>query len=179
MHERISKNFYISDFSKHLKAYLWHFQQCRMNRTPRHRSFGALQPILTPPFLFHTISVDFILDLPKIPLEGWNVILTVTEKLYKSVTMIPGKSTWSTQKWGTALISRLLLILWGLPRAIISDRDSKFTSDIWQGIFSALDVTMLFSTAYHPQTDGVSERTNQQIEIAMRYMCACLEDTSK
>lgn len=179
IHERLSNNFFLFNFTKALKAYLWHCRECQLNRTPRHRPFGSLQPILTPPFLFHTISIDFILALPKTPLEEWDVVMTVTDKLSKAITILPGKSNWTAEEWGIALIYHLLYILWGLPRAIISDRDRKFTSSMWRGIFSKLNVNLLFSTSWHPQTDGASERTNQQIEIAMRYLCACLENLTE
>jgi hypothetical protein len=58
---------------------------------------------------------------------------------------------------------------WGVPKAIISDRDPKFLAEMWKGIFRRLGTKLLTSTAYHPQTDGQSERTNQTIEIAIRY----------
>lgn len=62
----------------------------------------------------------------------------------------------------------LLLSIGGFPKAIISDRDSEFLSDLWEAIFKTLGTNLLVSTAYHPQTDGQSEPTNQTIEIALR-----------
>ncbi|KAI1000712.1 hypothetical protein K3495_g7486 [Podosphaera aphanis] len=147
IHERISNTLYMFNITKALRAHLWHCRECQVNRTPRHPPFGNLQPILTPPYLFHTISIDFILALPKTPLEGWDFVMTITDKFSKVITILPGKSNWSAEEWGTNLVSHLMLVLWGLPRAIISDRDRKFTSSIWRGIFSKLGVTMLFSTA--------------------------------
>lgn len=58
---------------------------------------------------------------------------------------------------------------WGIPRAIISDRDPKFMSSFWRKLFQLLDTKLLVSTAYHPQTDGSSECTNQTVELALRY----------
>ena len=74
------------------------------------------------------------------------------------------------------MLDKLADINWGLPRAIISDRDRKFVSDLWKRIFEALKTKLLISTAYHPQTDSLSERTNQTAEIALRYFIATLED---
>ena len=65
---------------------------------------------------------------------------------------------------------------WGMPKAIISDRDRKFLSSMWTTIFTKLGTSLLYSTAYHPQTDGASEITNQRVEIAFRYYIATLED---
>jgi hypothetical protein len=58
---------------------------------------------------------------------------------------------------------------WGIPSAIISDRDAKFLSSFWRTIFKQMGTKLLTSTAYHPQTDGASERTNQTVEVALRY----------
>ncbi|KAI6250652.1 hypothetical protein HI914_00196 [Erysiphe necator] len=68
IHEQIANNFYLFNLSKRLRTYLWHCPECKLYYTPRHQSFGSLQPIFTPPVLFHTISIDFILALPKTPL---------------------------------------------------------------------------------------------------------------
>lgn len=54
--------------------------------------------------------------------------------------------------------------------AIISDRDAKFLSEFWKGLFKRLDTKLLTATSYHPQTDGQSERSNQTVEIALRYL---------
>lgn len=176
-HERITANFYMFNISKKLRAYLYHCHLCRVSSTPRHQPYGNLQPILTPPYLFHTISIDFILALPRTP-DLFDCALTVTNKLSKAITIIPGKTNWSAPQWGNALIQHLLTILWGVPRAIISDRDRKFISEVWRGMMDALGVKLLFSTAWHPQTDGASERTNQTVDIALRYYLASLEDNT-
>ena len=65
---------------------------------------------------------------------------------------------------------------WGLPRVIISDRDRKFVGELWRQILKALNVDLLYSTAWHPQTNGMSERSNQTAEIALRYYIATLDD---
>jgi hypothetical protein len=102
--------------------------------------------------------------------------MSVTCKFSKRVTLIPGKSTWKAKDWAIALLSRLELMDWGLPKAIIFDRDRKFLADLWKIIFDRLGVKLLYSTAYHPQTDGQSERTNQTVEIALRYHLASIQD---
>ena len=71
-------------------------------------------------------------------------------------------------------MTRLQKVDWGLPKQIISDRDPKFLSMVWKTIFKQLGVKLLYSIAYHPQTDGTSERINQIVEIAMRFWIATL-----
>ncbi len=71
------------------------------------------------------------------------------------------------------------LIDWGLLGELIIDRDPKFLSKFWTALFAKLRVKLLYSTAYHPQTDGASERTNQTVEIALRFFVHAMDDPSR
>ena len=174
-YERVAVSYYLRNLSGLLRDYLKHCPKCQVNQTRRHAPYGNLQPILSPPIPFHTITIDFILALP-LTRDKLNCALTTTCKFSKRITIIPGKITWSAKDWALALLQRLNLADWGLPKVIISDRDGKFLADLWQAIFQRLGVSLLYSTAYHPQTDGQSERTNQSIEIALRHYIATLDD---
>ena len=171
----INDSWYIRNLTKHLRLYLLHCPQCQVFQTRRHKPYGSMQPIDSPPAPFHTITMDFILALPT-TLDKFDSILTVTDKFSKRVTLIPGKATFTAAEWAKVLLSRLELLDWGIPKVIISDRDRKFLSAIWKTLFNELGVKLLYSTAYHPQTDGQSERTNQTIEIALRFYLAGLEN---
>ena len=81
------------------KRYIDHCPECLKNGTRRHRPYGSLQPILTPPIPFHTITIDFIMALPISSPEGYNVIMTVTDKFTKRIGFIPGKDTWTAEQW--------------------------------------------------------------------------------
>ena len=175
--EIISRQWYIRNLTKHLRDYIRHCPQCQLYQTPRHLPHGSLQPILTPPVPYHTLTIDFILTLPK-SAKGYDCILSVTDKFSRKVTLIPGMSTFTAEEWGRRLLRRLQKIDWGLPKQIISDRDRKFLSDLWTALFNALGVKLLYSTAYHPQTDGSSERTNQTVEIALRFWISTLDDVA-
>jgi hypothetical protein len=108
--------------------------------------------------------------------EGYNMIMTVTDTFTKRIAFIPGKNTWTAEQWGVALLRMLLTNDWGIPKEIISDKDPKFLSAVWMAIFEGLKVRLLYSTAYHPQSDGQSERTNQTAEIAFRYLIPALSN---
>lgn len=97
-------------------------------------------------------------------------MLTVTCKFSRRITLIAGKSTYSASQWANVLLDRLLVADWGLPEAIISNRDAKFLSDMWTTFFKRLGTKLLTSTAYHLQTDRLSERTNQTVKIALRFL---------
>jgi len=124
------------------------------------------------------IVMDFILALSK-ALSGEDTLLTITCKFSKKVTLIPGLETWTARDWGKAIVLRLIDMDWGIPKAIISDRDPKFLSELWAGLFHELGTKLLYAAAYHPQSDGQSERTNQTVESALRYYLHAMEDPRK
>ena len=169
-YERIVQNYYMRHLTRRLKRYILHYPECQLNQTKRHAPYGSLRPVLTPPRIFHTITIDFVLALPAL-LSGLNALLTVTCKFSKKVTMVSGKDTWDASQWAVALLYELTD--WGVPCAIVSDRDPKFMSQLWKTIFQTIGTDLMVSTAYHPQSDGQSERTNQTVEIALRYHLAC------
>ena len=105
--------------------------------------------------------------------------MSVTCKFSKRVTLIKGKDTFTAKDWAHAFLARLDFVDWGLPGELITDRDPKFLTKFWTSLFEKLGVKLLYSTAYYPQTDGSSERTNQTVEIALRFFVHALIDPSK
>ena len=165
-YNRLAETLYIPRLSRKLRRYIEHCPSCQLSQTKRHRPYGELVPIKSPPYPFHTIAIDFILGLP----GEMDVILTVTDKFSRRVLTIPGKSTYNASQWGELLLAALLQADWGIPVGVVSDRDPKFLSDLWRAVFKQLGTALLVSTAWHPQTDGASERTNQTVEIALRFL---------
>jgi hypothetical protein len=151
---------------------------CQHNRTLRERPYGELQPIWTVSIPYHTIAMDFILALPVVPAIGlWKLkgfdffdsIMTQTCKASRKSLLLPGYSTYTAKEWATLCVMMWLLLDWGIPRGVISDRDRKFLLEFWRGTFQTLGTKLLYSTAWHPQTDGALERKNQTVEIALQY----------
>ena len=125
--------------------------------------------------LFFTLTLNFVLAFP-LTKQGFNAIMSVTCKFSKRVTLIEGADTWSAEQWVQGFLKCLDLIDWGLPKELITDRDPKFLSKFWAELFASRGVKLLYSMAYHPQTDGSSKRTNQTVEIALRFFIHALED---
>ena len=98
-----------------------------------------MQPIYTLPIPFHTLTIDFILAMPVTP-EGFDCAMSITCKFSKRNTFIPGKTTWTAAEWATALLDRLEIGDWGIPKVILSDRDPKFLSELWTSLFEQLKV---------------------------------------
>jgi transposase InsO family protein len=110
---------------------------------------------------FTSIAMDFIVKLPIS--HGYDSILTITDTFSKACIFIPCNKT--IDAVGTALLyTTHVLPHYGLPLRIISDQDPQFTASVIQELFRSLSIQHNRSTAYHPQTDGQSERSNQKLE---------------
>ena len=100
-------------------------------------------------------------------IKGYNCTLIITDKFIKRITIMLEKDTWNAEEWVRLMLTSLTD--WGISKAIISDWDLKFMSDLWKAIFKSMRTRILMSTAYHSQTDEQSERMNQSVKIALRY----------
>jgi hypothetical protein len=110
---------------------------------------------------FTSVAMDFIVKLPIS--EGYDSILTITDTFSKACIFIPCNKTINAAK--TALLyATYVLPHYGLPSCIISDQDPHFLATIIQELCCILSIQHNTSTAYHPQTDGQSERSNQKME---------------
>jgi len=114
------------------------------------------------------------MDLPPCSREGsrdlFDTIMTVTDKFSKAVRFIPRRKDWSAVDWSKHFYEDVVLNGWGFRHTIISDRDKRFLSGLWQALLSRAGVKSLTTTAYHPNADGQSERTNQTLEVMLRYL---------
>ncbi|KAL0539845.1 hypothetical protein IC582_024066 [Cucumis melo] len=139
---------------------------CQQVKAARQKPAGLLQPLSIPEWKWENVSMDFITGLPR-TLRGFTVIWVVVDRLTKSAHFVPGKSTYTASKWAQLYMSEIVR-LHGVPVSIVSDRDARFTSKFWKGLQTAMGTTLDFSTAFHPQTDGQTERLNQVLEDMLR-----------
>ena len=149
---------------------------CLRVKPSKQKPNGLLRPVAIPQRKWTDLSMDFITGLPDS--EGFNAILTVVDRLTKGRHYIPCKwGEGGTSAEETAwLMIREVFAAHGLPLSIISDRGSQFVSYLWQALCKRLGITSKLSTAYHPQTDGQSERANQDIERGLRAYCNYHQD---
>nr|GEV19940.1 putative reverse transcriptase domain-containing protein [Tanacetum cinerariifolium] len=135
------------------------------------RPSGLLQQPEIPVWKWERITMDFIIGLPRTP-SGYDSIWVIVDRLTKSAHFLPVKTTDSLEKL-TQLYLKEVVCQHGVPISIISDRDNKFTSRFWRSLQEALGMRLDMSTAYHPETDGQSERIIQTMEDLLR---ACVID---
>ncbi|KAF7776543.1 hypothetical protein Agabi119p4_4936 [Agaricus bisporus var. burnettii] len=124
-----------------------------------------MQPIKGPSATkpFTQISMDLITDLP--PSDGYDAILSIVDHgLTKGIILTPTRKTATADDIAEMLINKVFS-KYGTPQKIISDRDPRFAAKSMQRLYEKLNIKPAFSTAYHPQTDGTTERYNQEIEF--------------
>jgi hypothetical protein len=116
-----------------------------------------------------SISMDFITDLPLS--NGHNEIMVIVDRFTKMCHFVPLKSESKKAADCAKVFLREIWRLHGLPNSIVSDRDARFTFKFWETLMDLLKVKRSMSTAFHPQTDGQTERVNQTIEQYLRIFC--------
>lgn len=145
-------------------------RQCDTCQHAKHtntRPGGLLQPLPVPDGAWRDITMDFIDGLPLS--EGFDVILVVVDRFTKYAHFVPLRHPYSAPKVARVFVDSVVK-LHGMPHSITSDRDPIFTSNFWKLLFKSLGTKLQFTTAYHPQTDGQSERVNQCLEMFLRCM---------
>jgi transposase InsO family protein len=110
--------------------------------------------------------MDFIVGLPRTQ-SGYDSIWVIIDRLIKVAYFIPVKTTYFGPQLVELYMSRIVY-LHGVPKKIVSDRGTQFTSRFWERLHETLDTQLRFSSAYHPQTDGQIERVNHILEDMLR-----------
>ncbi|KAL0550383.1 hypothetical protein IC582_014893 [Cucumis melo] len=166
MYQDLKRVYWWRNMKKEVAEFVSKCLVCQQVKAPRQKPAGLLQPLSIPEWKWENVSMDFITGLPR-TLRGFTVIWVVVDRLTKSAHFVPGKSTYTASKWAQLYMSEIVR-LHGVPVSIVSDRDARFTSKFWKGLQTAMGTRLDFSTAFHPQTDGQTERLNQVLEDMLR-----------
>jgi transposase InsO family protein len=113
--------------------------------------------------------MDFIVGLPNTS-QKHDSIWVIIDRLTKTAHFLPVQTTYSAKKYAEVYLDQIVR-LHGVPKTIISDRGAQFIARFWEQLQSALGTKLIRSSAYHPQTDGQTERVNQILEDMLR---ACI-----
>jgi hypothetical protein len=143
--------------------------KCQCHKVNNRPTKASLEPIWAKPeaMPFETIALDFITKLPVS--QGYDSILTVTDHdCSKATIFIPCVEEISGEETA-ALYAKHVFARYGLPTKVISDRDPRFASKFTHELCKQLGIQQNISTAYHPRTDGQSERSNQWLEQYLRF----------
>jgi hypothetical protein len=166
MYQDLKRNYWWSGMKRDIAEYVARCPSCQQVKAEHQRPAGPLQPLSIPEWKWDQITMDFVVGLPRAP-SGQDAIWVIVDRLTKSAHFVPFKITDSMQKLAELYI-REIVRLHGVPVSIVSDRDPRFTSKFWKRLQEAMGTKLNFSTAYHPQTDGQSERTIRILEDMLR-----------
>jgi transposase InsO family protein len=148
---------------------------CQRVRVEHQRPVGLLYLLKIPEWKWEKIAMDFMTGLPRTS-KGYDSIWVIVDRLTKVAHFILVKTTYKGSQLAELYVARTMS-LHGVPKKIILDRGSQFTSRFWKSFHENIDTKLNFSLAYHPQTDGQTERTNQVLEDMLRA-CALQHGSS-
>jgi reverse transcriptase-like protein/integrase-like protein/chromodomain-containing protein/aspartyl protease len=171
--ELVKRKFYWPNMDEMIKEFCEGCQECGRSKSSRHLPYGPLMPLPIPDRPWTSLGIDFITDLPLS--EGMTVIFTVVDRFTKMAHFIPMPKIPDADETARVFIKEIVR-LHGLPLEIISDRGTQFTSRFWKRFLEILNIKSCLSTAYHPQTNGQTERTNQTLEQYLRCYCSYNQD---
>lgn len=171
--ELVSRNFWWPKMRDTIKQYIRNCEICSRIKPPRHAPYGFLKPLQVPQRRWTDVSFDLITQLPSS--EGFTSILVVVDRLTKMAHFIPTHDELDSQTFAK-LYRNNVFRLHGLPDTATSDRGSIFTSEYTRALATLLQISSKLSTAYHPQTNGQTERTNQILEQYLRAYTSYQQD---
>ena len=146
---------------------------CMRNKPQRHKPYGLLKQLPVPEKPWNSISMDFIEHLPAS--SDYTAILVVVDRFTKQALFIPTTDTVNSQELAQLFVLHVFS-KHGVPSHVTSDRGSEFISHFWRSLGKALDMKLHFTSGYHPEGDGQTERTNQTLEQYLRVYCNYQQD---
>jgi hypothetical protein len=170
----VQREFFWPGMSADVTAFVRQCPSCQLCKARNTAPPGLLQPLPVPDGKWHSISMDWVTHLP-VTKTGFTAVCVFVDRLTKMCHLIPCHDTDDATATAHLLLTEVVR-LHGMPREIVSDRDPRLTSVFWSSLCEVLRVTPAMSTAYHPQTDGQTERVNRVMEDVLRHFVSPRQD---
>jgi hypothetical protein len=174
MYHDLKPLYWWTRMKREIAQYVSECDTCQRIKASHLKSAGALQPLYIPSWKWDDTSMDFIVGIPNTS-RHHDSIWVIVDRLTKVAHFLPVHTTDKAQKYVELYID-WIVCLHGLPRTIVSDRGAQFVARFWKQLQESLGTKLIRSSAYHPQTDGQTERVNQILEDMLR---ACAIDCGK
>ncbi|KAJ0468424.1 putative nucleotidyltransferase, Ribonuclease H [Helianthus annuus] len=171
MYQDLRYKYWWLGMKRDIALYVGRCLTCARVKAEHQRPSGLLEQPPIPIWKWERIAMDFITKLPPTS-SGHDSIWVVVDRLTKSAHFLPIREDYKVERLARIYTDEIICNH-GTPRDIISDRDARFTSRLWETFQAALGTTLNLSTAFHPQTDGQTERTIRTLEDMLR---ACVID---
>jgi hypothetical protein len=168
----LGRKFFWEGMMKDVEEYIQTCVSCQQNKPIRHRPYGVLASLPFPTAPWKEITMDFITGLPVWKNNGveYDSILVVVDRFTKMARYLATTKTIDSAGLADIIVEQVIRFF-GIPDGIVTDRGSVFTSSYWSNVCYYLKVTRKLTTAFHPQTDGQTERQNQTLEAYLRAYC--------
>jgi len=164
--ELVRRHFWWPKMDERIIDYVLSCLECQKNKAAWHQPYGLSSPLELPYATWQSIAMDFISELPL--LEACDQLWVVIDRFTKMAHFLPLVKEKKTAADLAVIFAREVWKYHRLPTDIVSDRDSRFTSETWQEFLGLSGILPRMSTAFHPQTDGQTECLNQTIEAYVR-----------
>ncbi|KAL0440135.1 UNVERIFIED_CONTAM: Transposon Tf2-11 polyprotein [Sesamum latifolium] len=166
MYRNLRPYYWWQTMKKDVAEFVAKCMTCQQIKAKHQAPAGKHRPLSIPEWKWEKITMDFVVGLPR-TLRKHDAIWVIVDRLTKSAHFLPIRQGDSLDKLAELYVAEIVR-LHGVPVSIVSDKDPRFTSRFWKSLQRALGTKLHFSTAFHPQTDGQSERTIQTLEDMMR-----------
>lgn len=173
--EMVQRGYHWPMMKNYVNRYVDGCDTCQRNKPSHHKPFGLLKPLSVPEGPWQDVSYDLIVKLP-VTQAGNDTIMVVVDRLTKEAHFIATKEDGLNASKTAELFIANVWRLHGLPIRTVSDRGAQFNAPFIRALYNGLGIKPTFSTAYHPETDGQTERTNQNVEGFIRIYCNHRQD---
>ncbi|GJU03262.1 ty3-gypsy retrotransposon protein [Tanacetum coccineum] len=167
--KRLTTVFYWPNVGDDVSNFIKSCSICQQVKAPNHKPYGLLQPLPIPSRVWDDLSMDFITHLPAS--NGKTVIWVIVDRLSKFAHFLSLPTNFTAASLASIFLHEIYR-LHGLPNSIVTDRDPLFLSRFWKELFAQLGTRLVYSSAYHPQTDGQTEVVNRCLQSYLRsFVC--------
>jgi hypothetical protein len=171
---RLARHFYWPRLQASAIAHCANCPSCQANKHSTALPAGLLQPLPIPDRPWASVSMDMVSGLPTTP-RGHDAFWVFICRLTKLLHVAPCSKAISATATARLFFDNVYR-LHGWPQEIVSDRDPRFTSDLWQELTTLTGTKLNMSTANHPQTDGQAENSNKTVLAGLRHYCNAFQD---
>jgi hypothetical protein len=166
MYHDLRSLYWWTKMKREIAKYISECNTCQRVKASHLKVAGTLQPLPIPSWKWEDICMDFIMGLPNTS-RHHDSIWVIVDRLTKTAHFLPVHTTHRSEKYAEIYIDQIVR-LHGIPRTIVSDRGAPFVARFWEQLQESLGTHVIRSSAYHPQTDGQTERVNQILEDMLR-----------
>jgi hypothetical protein len=166
MYQDLKQNLWWTRMKREIAKYVAECDICQRIKASHLKVAGPLQPLPIPSWKWEDVSMDFVTGLPPTS-QHHDSVWVIVDRLTKTAHFIPVHTTYKAKKYAELYLDRVVC-LHGVPKTIVSDRGALFIARFWEQLQESLGTQLLRSTAYHPQTDGQTERVNRVLEDLLR-----------